>query len=169
MTHPLYIALLRGVNVAGHRRLTMKDLVAAAAKLGLENPRTLLASGNLVFGAAKAPSAAALAKALGTDVIIRDAKAWTKLVAAAPFDTKHLVLVALADAPTKTQIAALRAAMAGKGREEIAVKGKDLYAVYPDGQGRSKLTNAVIERHLGTKATARNWNTVLKLAALVEA
>jgi uncharacterized protein (DUF1697 family) len=39
------------------------------------------------------------------------------------------------------------------------------YLVYPDGVGRSKLTNALIERHLETRGTARNWNTVKKLAA----
>jgi len=42
-------------------------------------------------------------------------------------------------------------------------KGRELYLYYPDGQGTSKLTNALIERKLGTSGTARNWNTTLKL------
>jgi uncharacterized protein (DUF1697 family) len=44
--------------------------------------------------------------------------------------------------------------------------GRQAHVVYPDGVGRSKLTNGFIERVLGTRATARNWNTVLKLAAV---
>jgi len=52
------------------------------------------------------------------------------------------------------------------GREVIRAGGRHLYIVYPDGIGRSRLTNALIEQKLGTQGTARNWNTVLKLAAL---
>jgi uncharacterized protein (DUF1697 family) len=54
-----------------------------------------------------------------------------------------------------------------KGREVIRHKGRELYIVYPDGIGRSKLTNTLIERRLDTRGTGRNWNTVTKLAALV--
>jgi uncharacterized protein (DUF1697 family) len=43
-----------------------------------------------------------------------------------------------------------------------------MYTVYPDGIGRSRLTNKMIEKKLGTRATGRNWNTVLKLGALTE-
>ena len=51
------------------------------------------------------------------------------------------------------------------------MKARDryLYVIYPDGQGQSKLTNTIIERALATRGTARNWNTVLKLAALATA
>jgi len=47
--------------------------------------------------------------------------------------------------------------------------GQQAYIVYPDGIGRSRLTAALIERKLATRGTARNWNTVMKLAALAEA
>ena len=70
-------------------------------------------------------------------------------------------------AATENNVKALRAAI--RGRETIEAVGKQLYVVYPDGVGQSKLTHALIERHLGTRATGRNWNTVLKLAALVAA
>jgi uncharacterized protein (DUF1697 family) len=53
-----------------------------------------------------------------------------------------------------------------KGPEIVRSDGKQLYIFYPAGIGQSKLTNALIERKLGTRGTARNWNTVLKLAAL---
>lgn len=51
------------------------------------------------------------------------------------------------------------------GRETTRLVGRQLYTHYPDGVGRSKFTTAVIEKHLGTRGTARNWNTVLKLDA----
>ena len=53
-----------------------------------------------------------------------------------------------------------------KGREKIRGDGSHAYITYPDGAGNSKLTPAVIERHLGCAGTARNWNTVGKLVAL---
>ena len=52
------------------------------------------------------------------------------------------------------------------GREVVRAKGRCLYVVYRDGIGRSKLTSAMIEKKLGTRGTARNWNTVLKLHTL---
>ena len=59
---------------------------------------------------------------------------------------------------------ALQAAI--QGPERIRADGKHLYVVYPAGIGRSKLTNSLIEKKLGTRSTGRNWNTVLKLSAL---
>jgi uncharacterized protein (DUF1697 family) len=53
------------------------------------------------------------------------------------------------------------------GPELIETNGAHLYVVYPMGAGKSRLTGAVIEKALGTRGTARNWNTVLKLAAAV--
>jgi uncharacterized protein (DUF1697 family) len=72
----------------------------------------------------------------------------------------------LKTATTKAQMTALEAAI--KGREYVRAKGRELYMVYPDGIGRSKLTIAVIEKALATRGTARNWNTVLKLQALAQ-
>jgi uncharacterized protein (DUF1697 family) len=54
-----------------------------------------------------------------------------------------------------------------KGREVISPSGRELYITYPDGIGNSKLTNTAIEKHLALRGTARNWNTILKLAALL--
>jgi len=55
-----------------------------------------------------------------------------------------------------------------KGREVLKSRGRELYLVYPDGIGTSKFTGASIERQLGLRGTARNWNTVLKLLALAQ-
>jgi uncharacterized protein (DUF1697 family) len=64
-------------------------------------------------------------------------------------------------------VTALQKAIAG--RERVLASGRCLYIVYPDGIGRSKLTPALMEKHIRTRGTARNWNTVLKLKTLVEA
>ncbi len=175
-----HIALLRGVNVAGNRKVAMKDLVALAVTLGLKEARTLLQSGNLVFrgsGAATEKMEEQFEKralkdlGLKTTFMIRTAEEWLSVVKANPFkseaksDPGHLVLLTLKDAPTKSAVTALRSAI--KGPELIELRGRHLYATYPDGIGRSKLTSALIDGKLGTIATGRNWNTVLKLAALV--
>jgi uncharacterized protein (DUF1697 family) len=70
-------------------------------------------------------------------------------------------------APKATDVEALQAAV--QGPEIVRSHGRQLYLVYPEGIGRSKLTNTLIERKLGTRGTGRNWNTVLKLAALIDA
>jgi uncharacterized protein (DUF1697 family) len=172
------IALLRAVNVAGNNKIAMTDLKAMMTELGFE-ARTLLQSGNVVlkgasFGGEKLERLleAEAAKRLGlkTDFFVRSAGEWTELVAKNPFtkaakdDPGHLLVLPLKNAPKAGAVEALQRAI--KGRETVAAKGRQLYAVYPDGIGRSKLTIAMIEKALGTRTTGRNWNTVLKLAAL---
>jgi uncharacterized protein (DUF1697 family) len=104
------------------------------------------------------------------DYIVRSAQELEKAIASNPFpaeakkDPAHLLALFLKGVAQATNVRTLEAAI--QGRERIQLKGRELYAVYPDGVGRSKLTNALIERKLGVRATGRNWNTVLKLAAL---
>jgi uncharacterized protein (DUF1697 family) len=173
-----YIALLRAVNVGG-RWIAMADLRATFAKLGFADAKTLLQSGNVVFTTDKRSSAeleklleAAAEKhhKMQVDFMIRSAKEWSEIVAANPYpeeakaDPSHLVVLALKGAPKAGAEAALQSAI--KGPETVRVIGKNAYLYYPAGQGTSKLTPAIIEKHLVHRGTARNWNTVLKLLAL---
>jgi uncharacterized protein (DUF1697 family) len=175
------VALLRGVNLGGHKMVPMAELRAMLADLGCTDPRTLLQSGNAVFGARTREVAgldrrleAALRDRLGIDVtcFIRTAAEWRRLIAANPFaaeardDPGHLLVFALGQTPAPSGVAALRDAI--RGRERMHADGAQLYVVYPDGVGRSKFTHGVIEKQLGTRGTGRNWNTVRKLAALVD-
>ncbi len=174
------IALLRGVNVGGRTTLAMADLRAFLADVGLENPRTLLQSGNAVFStrrAATAPIEALLERELKarlhfeTDFFVRTASEWNDVVGRNPFlaeatnDPSHLILICLKREPQAAAVKRLEAAI--KGRERLKALGRELFIVYPDGIGRSKLAGSVIEKALETRGTARNWNTVLKLQALV--
>jgi len=174
-----YIALLRAVNLAGINRVAMGDLRDMCATLGLQDACTLLQSGNVVFRSAVSSveklermlqDAAAKELSVSTDFFVRTAAEWKAVIAANPFpdeakrDPGRLIVMALKDAPARGAVAALQSAI--KGREVVRAKGREAFITYPDGQGRSKLTNALIEQKLGTRGTARNWNTVLKLAVL---
>ena len=175
---PTQIALLRAVNVGG-RSLKMANLIALANDLGFTNPRTLLQSGNLVFESSTRGDAklegqleAEAAKRFGfqVDFMLRSAAEWRALVTANPFPDKarddpgHLLVMPLKTAPAKGALETLRAAI--KGPELAEVVGREAYLVYPAGIGPSKLTITVIERALGVRGTARNWNTVTKLAEM---
>jgi len=174
---PTYIALLRGVNVAGHRNVAMADLRALLAELGFANPRSVLQTGNLVFAArgstgtleSRLEREAAARLGLHTDFVVRDEGEWSAVVSGNPFpqmaanDPAHLVVMFLKKAPAAGAVEALRAAISG--RETVAAAGRELYVCYPDGIGRSRLSGTVIEKTLGTRGTARNWNTVLRLAS----
>lgn len=177
----LHIALLRAVNVGGTGAVKMADLKAMAKDMGFEDVQTVLQSGNLVFAAAGHKDQALESRLeaelktrfdLTTTVIVRGAKAWGELIEANPFaaeakaDPSHLLVMPLKDRPKAGAEDALRAAI--KGQEAARVIGDVAYIVYPDGIGRSKLTIAVVEKALGATGTARNWNTVTKLAGLVE-
>lgn len=172
------VALLRAVNVAGHGKVPMADLRECAQSIGLARPATILASGNLLFDRAALDPAGherqlegALEHQFGlrTDVFVRDAVDWREIVDGNPFrrqaehDPAHLVLLCLKAAPDPARVAALQSAVTGHERIEAA--GRHAYVVYPDGIGDSRLTTAVIEAKLGTRATGRNWNTVCKIAA----
>jgi uncharacterized protein (DUF1697 family) len=176
-----YIGLLRAINLGAHNKIAMSDLRALLEKLGFTDPKTLILSGNVVFKSAEKSAAkieqvleAATAKHLGvtTDYFVRSASEWQAMIAANPFraqaksDPARMVAMCLKGAPSPAQVKTLQAAI--KGPEQVRAKGSAAYFVYPDGMGRSKLSIALIERTLGTRGTARNWNTVLKLGGLCE-
>jgi uncharacterized protein (DUF1697 family) len=175
-----WVALLRGINVGGRNMVAMAELRKLCARMGLHEAQTLLQSGNVVFrcperggGALEARLEQELQKRLGfaPAVFVRTADEWASIVKRNPFreeavrDPGHLLAVLMRHSPTKAGVSALRAAI--PGREQVEARGREAYFYYPDGVGRSKLTAALVEKHLGGSGTARNWNTVLKLHALL--
>ena len=176
-----HIGLLRAVNLAGRNRLGMAELRELLSGLGFEDVHTVLQSGNVLFrggGRASARLEQVLEKAvherlgLQTDFFVRTAGDWKDVIAGNPFpqearrDPGHLLVMFTKGVPGRAEVAALQRAITG--REVVRAKGRQAYIVYPDGVGRSRLTSALIEKMLGSRGTARNWNTVLKLGALAE-
>ena len=175
-----YAALLRGINVGGNKKVPMADLRAMTAKLGFDDPKTLLQSGNLVFSAKSQPMAKlevlfedATKKHIGVECsyLLRSADEWAKIVAANPFkkeaksDPAHLAVTFCREAPDAAALKAMRAE--ARGEEDFKVVGRELFVWYPDGMGTSRLALAFSKNRIGTICTARNWNTVMKVAALL--
>jgi uncharacterized protein (DUF1697 family) len=172
-----HVALLRAVNLPGHGKIAMADLRTLMDGLKLQDSKTLLQSGNMVFRSATRTGAALeellareTSKRFGvtTAFFVRTADEWDEIVARNPFpgeaksDPSHLVLLCLTKAVTALQTVIV-------GREVVRGHGREVYASYPDGIGESRLTSALIEKKLGTRATGRNWNTVLKIQSSARA
>jgi uncharacterized protein (DUF1697 family) len=162
-----YVALLRAVNVGG-RQLKMDDLKRIASDLDLESPKTFIASGNLLFGSSKKEAAVkrdlerALHQHMGkqVEVMVRTAKELTKVVAANAFSKEpgnRVVAIFLDEAPPADAVASAK----NVTDERLALGTREIYVHFPSGQGRSKLKIPAAAR-----GTARNMNTVAKLAEL---
>ena len=160
-----HVALLRGINVGGHRIISMAELRAKFEAEGLRDVKTLAVSGNVVFTSKASKLDQRLSDIAGTDVIVRTASEWRKVVESNPFpaeandDPSHLLVMFLDRKPA--------ARFDWPGPEKWKASGRELFLYYPNGAGRSKLTGALIEKKLGVRGTARNWNTVLKIAAML--
>jgi uncharacterized protein (DUF1697 family) len=176
-----YVALLRGINVGGNKKVPMADLRAMTASLGFDAPKTLLQSGNLVFTAKAQPIAKlealledATKKYIGVECsyLLRSEKEWTQIVKTNPFtsqaqaDPAHVTVTFCRDAPSASALQALQAEV--RGEETFMARGRELFVWYPDGIGMSKLALALSKNRLGTICTARNWNTVKKVSLLLE-
>lgn len=164
------VALLRAVNVAGHQPVSMAELRAFFEDLKFTHVKTLLNSGNIVFdGTATEEMLEREAEkrlGLATDFIVRNASEWQKIVERNPFAREAK------DDPARLVVFPMKAAAKEfdwPGPEIVRVDGTNAYIYYPEGQGRSKLTTAVLDKRLGTRGTARNWNTAMKIAAALTA
>jgi uncharacterized protein (DUF1697 family) len=166
---PTYIALLRGVNVGGTGKLSMKDLSALCTTLGHVEVRTYIQSGNVIFSSSlsetKVRSALeqALHKKMGKpiDVMLRTADELRAVLEANPFPDQSpasVGVIFLHAAPHKDLLQKL---ISPTG-EQVRLGKRELYIYYPIGMGQTKLKLTPV----GTPTTTRNINTVAKLVAL---
>jgi uncharacterized protein (DUF1697 family) len=175
-----HLALLRGVNVGGRKRVPMEALRQTALDLGLSGALTYLQSGNLAFLAPESEGRRAgemlhraLSERFGVSaaVIVRPHAALSAVIAANPFaeaarsDPAHLLVVFMDEAPDPGGLAPLRAA--ARLGEQVEVIGNEVFVHYAGGVADSRLTAALIDRTLRATGTARNWNTVMALEALM--
>jgi uncharacterized protein (DUF1697 family) len=177
----IHIALLRAINVGGRKPIIMAELRDLLTELGFIGVQSLLQTGNLVFRSSARKGidlerlleeAAAKRLDLHTDFFVRTAEEWKTIVSNNPFrdeakrNPAHLVVMFLKRAPSALDVKALQVAITGP--EIVSIDGRQAYIVYPAGIGRSRLTNTLFEKKFRTRCTARNWNTILKLASLAE-
>lgn len=174
-----FVALLRGVNVSGKNIIKMESLRKAMSRLPVSNVSTYIQSGNILFEAeaALAPSVSTMISdliasefSLDITVIIKTPDELSDAIENNPFseitqqDSVQPYIGFLSDIPDKEKIGALQAKDFQKDVFEI--RGQLIYVWYADSAGNTKLSNAVIERTLGLKATFRNQKTVRKLIGL---
>lgn len=175
----LSLAVLRAVNLGPHLRIDMGKLQATLRENGYPEARTWLHTGNLVLPGGHRTgrvleswleSMLVSEFAAHTEVFARTRAEWQEVLDRNPFaemarvDPAHLVVMFLRAAPEDE--AATTALNGQSGPESMQVFGREAYITYPNGIGRSPLTNSVLERRLGVSGTARNWNTVRRMAAL---
>jgi len=178
---PVLISMLRGVNVGPHHRIKMDALRALYENLKLENPRTYVQSGNVIFRT-KEKSAAKLGKQIQDaiekkfgfrpEVILRTTDELRKAIAASPFAKRtelepgKILVTFLAGEPGPDAHANL--AKLKEHPEELHLMGREMYIYFPNGAGKSKLPWSQVERLLKVTGTARNWNSVTNMLAIAE-
>jgi len=169
---PRQIALLRGVNVGGHKKVEMARLRALMESLGYRDVRTYVQSGNVVFSGAKRSEAhleQALEKEFGfaVPVVLRTRDELAAVVRRNPLrevasdPAKHVVVFCGAKAAVDLDAAAFEP-------ERFVVSGREVYFWAPAGLARSELAKVLAAKPLGAKSTARNWRTVEKLLTLAD-
>ena len=173
-----YALLLRGINVGTKNSLPMAELRAMLEAIGCADVRTYVQSGNAVFGTTLGEEELtrrieeALEEYMGRPIAttLRTEKELQAIVDGEPFgaivtNPAYLCVTFLSHAPTKAELAPLHAG--DFGDELFEVVGREIYTWYPQGQGRSVLAGVLTKLKVRGAVTTRNWNTVLKLLAML--
>lgn len=175
---PRNVALLHSISLPAGHRLVMADLKEMAQTMGLGNPQTRHATGNLVFSSPADPGVleqqleAAYQHRFGrqVDILVRRASDWQRLAAQNPFGT-----VAETE-PSRVIVRVMRQPMLpdalqnlterARDGEQLALVDGDLWIAFAGPPGLSRLASRLSRRHLGI-GTMRNWNTVRALNAMI--
>ncbi|MDT0381262.1 DUF1697 domain-containing protein [Streptomyces sp. DSM 42041] len=180
-TGTTYVALLRGINVGGRRKVPMAELRELIDGLGWTGVRTHLQSGNAVFtvppeGSGPPPRERlerAIADHFGFDVpcLLRTGRELRDVVSACPFpaadlDPAKLLVLFVEETPAAGHFAGVDAA--AYAPDEFRHIGRAVYCWFPDGMGRSRLPAALEAVRPKLTATGRNWRTVTKLVEMTE-
>jgi uncharacterized protein (DUF1697 family) len=170
---PVYIALLRGINLGGHKKIKMEELRASLAALGFADVKTYIQSGNVVFKAAKVSDKALSKKIEATilsrfghsvSVIIRTAEEIKQVIANNPFleepgvDQTKLHVMFLHEPPAQAAVKQLETLVLKP--DQFRSLGKELYFYLPNGVAESAVMKKPIDRVLAIPTTMRNWRTV---------
>ncbi|MDN3292469.1 DUF1697 domain-containing protein [Streptomyces ficellus] len=176
-----YAALLRGINVSGHKKVPMGELRTLLTELGHSDVQTYLQSGNVTFAAASGAEENALAAELEqaiekhfgfrVDCLVRGGPYLRAVAGACPFpaaelEARQLHVTFFSEPVGPDRFAAID--QAAFLPEEFRLGDRALYLYAPQGLGRSRLADALSRPRIlqGITATTRNWNTVVKLVEL---
>ena len=176
---PAYIAMLRGINVSGQNIIRMEDLRRICTGLGFRNVETYAQSGNVVFLTRAMPPStladhisAALFHDLGLSVpvLVKTLDEMEDVVAGNPFPRERGIEVSRLHVTFLSAPAPRRALKNLEGlpkqSDRFYVGRREIYLYCPDGYGRTKLSNAALEKALSVGATTRNWRTVTALSEI---
>jgi uncharacterized protein (DUF1697 family) len=168
-----YIAMLRGINVGGHKKVKMDQLRRSFEELAFEQVQTYIQSGNVIFKAGKI-SGTALSKRIeekiiadfgfAVSVICRSADEMCGIIEGNPFlkrrgiDPGKLHVTFLSAAPPAPAVTALETLIAAP--DQARFQGKEIYFYLPNGVSGSILMKRPVDRLLGVVTTTRNWRTV---------
>jgi len=178
----VFIALLRGINVGGNKKVSMPVLKSMFESMGFGRVRTYINSGNVVFDAADGAATAAsiaggiereIERTFGfpVDVVVRSADDLERIIAANPFASEgepaglHLHVGFMRGIPAQAGIDKIAAFVTE--HDEFRLVGEEIYVVFRQGMRDSKLGNSIPK--IGVPVTLRNWNTTAKLAEMAKA
>lgn len=174
-----WVALLRGINVGGNKKVPMLELRELAGDLGWTDVATYIQSGNLTFTAKGKPAAleVALERAIeghfgfAVPVLVRSGAQWRdhakrSAFPAAETERPNLLHLALSKRPPDPAASKILAPYCKAG-ERVLVRGDAIWVDFAAGVAKSKLTPAVLDRVFGSTVTARNWKTVQAIAAML--
>lgn len=171
-----YIALLRGINVGGHRKIKMVDLKAMLNKMGFKDVVTYIQSGNVVFNSSELESNQlaekiknGITQTFGFDVpvLVKSRDELKSIFDKNPFteasdiENKRIYFALLKETPQSELVAAF--SNEKYTGELFEVSDACVYLNYSKGAGKAKLSNNLIERKLKVSATSRNYRTMAKL------
>ena len=176
MTHR-YLVMPRGINVGRHNRVSMPQLRTKLAAAGYSDVATVLQSGNVIVSSETGcPDQVAedVAGLLGEEFdvkvpcLVRTTDQILEILRRDPLqevvtDPSRYLVYFLSEAPDPHQVKALLEE--GHGPEVIVVEGSEAYIWAPHGMKALTLTHAYLQKRFGVVATARNWNTLAKIAA----
>jgi uncharacterized protein (DUF1697 family) len=176
------ISLLRGVNMAGHNKIKMTDLLSLFMEIGFKNAETFIQSGNIVFNDPESLSDAELTVKIeeairrkfkyNIPVINRTPEELRAILSLNPFageenfNPEKLAVIFLYEKPSELQIEKVNGI--NYPPDKFVIAGKEIYIYCPNGFGKSKVYTGFFENKMKATGTGRNWNTINALIKIAE-
>ena len=176
---PSHVALLYSVVLDNESRVNMEKLRGMAAKLGFQQAKSYIASGNLVYQSdagikdQETMLERAFEKTFGkrVDIIVKSRSQWTSLLRDNPYrqlsgEDGSRVFVKVMREPLHPQLLQEVKPLLTMDELLTCVAGNPWYYVPKSAQG-TRLHGRISDRKLGV-GTSRNWNTVQAIENLLE-